>query len=200
LFISGNAIRKCGWTFTALLTPMILLITSVGFFTFFFLDEIAPMGGIFLGLSPLALVVFFGSAQNILSRGAKYSVFDATKEMSFVPLKPESKLIGKAAIDGICSRLGKSGGSVVHQSFLILFSTITASAPYVAMVLFIVIIIWVVAVRLLGKQFNELINEHTHLDPVSVPISPSDSTIEPQVVASLRSVSVLNEPNLLKAN
>lgn len=157
LFVAGNAIRKCGWTFTALLTPVILLVTSIGFFSFFFIQKASPaMVFSFLGLTPLAIVAFFGSAQNILSRGAKYSVFDATKEMAFVPLNPESKLVGKAAIDGICSRLGKSGGSVVHQSLLILFSTITASAPYVAAVLFGVIIIWVIAVRLLGKQFNEL--------------------------------------------
>lgn len=194
LFVSGNAIRKCGWTFTALLTPGILLLTSVGFFTFFFMEDIAPSIAIsFLGLSPLALVVFFGSAQNILSRGAKYSVFDATKEMAFVPLKPESKLVGKAAIDGICSRLGKSGGSVVHQSFLILFSTISASAPYVAIVLFGVIVIWVVAVRLLGKQFNELTK------PEVVPVSNTDAITEQSMTTPTRSpVPVLNEHSLLK--
>lgn len=167
LFVSGNAIRKCGWTFTALLTPGILLLTSAGFFTFFFVQQISPtLMFSFLGFTPLALVAFFGSAQNILSRGAKYSVFDATKEMAFVPLNPESKLVGKAAIDGICSRLGKSGGSVVHQSFLILFSTISASAPYVAVVLFGVIIVWVAAVRLLGRQFNDL----TRPDIIPIPV------------------------------
>lgn len=34
LFVSGNSIRKCGWTFTALLTPVILAVTSVGFCLF----------------------------------------------------------------------------------------------------------------------------------------------------------------------
>lgn len=192
LFISGNAMRKCGWTFTALLTPIILLLTSIGFFTFFFLEDIAPHIVIsFLGLSPLAIVVFFGSSQNILCRGAKYSFFDATKEMSFVPLNSETKLIGKAAIDGICSRLGKSGGSVVHQSFLILFSTITASAPYVAIVLFAVIVVWVAAVRLLGKQFNELTN----------PSPPSVSSMEPELAAmpaTHSSAAILSERSVLK--
>ena len=189
LFIAGNAIRKCGWTFTALITPAILLLTSIGFFGFFFMENISPHLVISaIGLSPLAMVAFFGSAQNILSRGAKYSVFDATKEMAFVPLKPESKLVGKAAIDGICSRLGKSGGSVVHQSFLILFSSISASAPYVAAVLFGVIILWVIAVRLLGKQFNEL------TQPEAIP-----GPIEPQILTSIRPpLSVLSEHSILK--
>ncbi len=189
LFVSGNAIRKCGWTFTALLTPAILLITSIGFFAFFFLEKVSPELVVsFLGLSPLAIVAFFGSAQNILSRGAKYSVFDATKEMAFVPLNPENKLVGKAAIDGICSRLGKSGGSVVHQSLLILFATISASAPYVAIVLFGVIIVWVIAVRLLGKQFNELIT-HSEAQPAST---------EPVITPIRSSVPVLSEHSLLK--
>ncbi len=172
LFISGNAIRKCGWTFTALLTPIILLVTSIGFFSFFFLEQFSPqMVFSFLGLSPLAIVAFFGSAQNILSRGAKYSVFDATKEMAFVPLKPEKKLIGKAAIDGICSRLGKSGGSFIHQSFLLFFATLSVSAPYVAFVLLGVIAIWALAVRSLGKQFNDLTKSEA--------ATPSQETLVP---------------------
>lgn len=157
LFVSGNAIRKYGWTFTAMITPAILLVSSLGFFTFFFLKSSPSMAITLLGgMAPLVFVVFFGTAQNVLCRAAKYSVFDATKEMAFVPLCPETKLVGKAAIDGVCSRLGKSGGSVVHQGLLLLFSTLTFSAPYVAAVLFGMIILWMMAVKLLGKQFAEL--------------------------------------------
>src|SRR6202043_1169329 len=39
LFVSGNAVRKFGWTFTAMMTPAILMLTSVAFFSFFFLKE-----------------------------------------------------------------------------------------------------------------------------------------------------------------
>ena len=157
LFISGNSIRKCGWTFTAMITPLILLVTCLGFFAFFFAKgEMADMVITLFGTTPLAIVVFFGSAQNILSRAAKYSVFDATKEMAFVPLSSENQLKGKPVIDGICSRLGKSGGSVIHQGLLFSVSTITASAPYVAAVLISVIGVWIVAVRVLGRQFVQL--------------------------------------------
>lgn len=157
LFISGNSIRKCGWTFTAMLTPAILLITSIGFFTFFFMkDAPSDMAMALLGLTPLTMVVFFGTAQNVLCRAAKYSVFDATKEMAFVPLSSESKIKGKAAIDGVCSRLGKSGGSVIHQGLLMKFSTFAASAPYVVGFLLVIITLWMVAVRFLGRRFNEM--------------------------------------------
>lgn len=162
LFVSGNSIRILGWTFTALLTPLILLFTSIGFFSFFFMKgHFSDLVVMLTGTTPLILVVFFGAAQNILSRAAKYSVYDATKEMAFIPLSAEWKLKGKAAIDGVCSRLGKSSGSVVHQTLLLGFSTFTASAPYVAVVLFIVIILWIGATRSLGRKFNEMTHNKT---------------------------------------
>lgn len=154
LFVSGNAIRMLGWTFTAMMTPVILLFTCIGFFIFFFAKEFSIIS--ILGATPLAMVVFFGSIQNILSRGAKYSVFDATKEMAFVPLSKENQIKGKAVIDGVCSRLGKSGGSFIHQTLLILFSSLAASAPYVAGFLLSVILVWTIATRLLGKEFIAL--------------------------------------------
>lgn len=157
LFVSGNMIRKMGWTATALLTPLILFVTSVGFFGFFFFkEELYPLTSLAFGATPLAIAVFFGSLQNIMSRAAKYTVYDATQQMAFVPLDPISKTKGKAAIDGVCSRLGKSGGSVIHQTLLLNFSTITASAPYVAGFLFASIMIWTAATSYLGKRFNAL--------------------------------------------
>lgn len=189
LLVSGNAVRKFGWTFTAMLTPAILLLTSIGFFGFFFLKPYLVDGFLpFLMSTPLALVVFFGSAQNILSRAAKYTVFDATKEMAFVPLSPECKLKGKAMIDGLGSRLGKSGGSVIHQTLLLTFATITASAPYVAGFLLSSLIIWIVATRVLGKQFTELTSSPTQkpltVDENDVPVTSRilDSPLQEQKV------------------
>lgn len=157
IFVAGNSIRKFGWTFTAMLTPVILSITSICFFGFFFFKlELATLSFAIFGASPLAMAVFFGSAQNIMSRAAKYTVFDATMQMAFVPLDPESKTKGKAAIDGVCSRLGKSSGSVIHQTLLLTFTTISASAPYVAGFLFGSIVIWTGATYWLGSRFNAL--------------------------------------------
>jgi AAA family ATP:ADP antiporter len=164
LIISGNSIRKFGWGFTAMLTPAILFVTSLGFFGFLFLQDYFSIGTFsFFGASSLAIAVFFGSAQNVMSRAAKYSVFDATKEMAFVPLSPDLKIKGKAAIDGVGSRLGKSGGSIIHQTLLLTFSTISASAPYVAGFLFAAISIWICATWALGKKFNEVSLDNSSL-------------------------------------
>lgn len=159
-FFMTQILMSFGWTRTALITPVIMLVTCAGFFGVLFLDDFAgPAAVAFLGSSPLAIAVFFGSAQNCLSRAAKYSVFDATKEMSFIPLDHESKLKGKAAIDGVGSRLGKSGGSLIHQGLLMIFMTLGGITPYVAVILMMVIGLWIVAVKSLGLKFNALTNE-----------------------------------------
>lgn len=161
LFISGNSIRKCGWTFTAMLTPMIMLVTSLGLFGFYFIKEHSSAIAInLMGMTPLALAVFFGSAQNVMSRAAKYSVFDATREMAFIPLSRRDKIKGKAAIDGICSRLGKSGGAAINALLLLIFGSFSSSAPYLAIFLFGTIVIWIIATYLLGKSFASLTGVH----------------------------------------
>lgn len=118
-------------------------------------SEIDYVDGL-LGTTPLALAVLLGSIQNCFTKAAKYSLFDTTKEMAFIPLAPEHKLKGKAAIDGIGSRLGKSGGSLIHQGLLVIFCTLSSSTPYVAGILLAVLAMWIMAVRMLGKQFNEM--------------------------------------------
>jgi AAA family ATP:ADP antiporter len=84
--------------------------------------------------------------------------------MSFIPLSKESKLKGKAAIDGVGSRLGKSGGSLVHQFLLLCFGTVSLSTPIVAIILFAVVIVWILAVKALGVQFDALTGHESESD------------------------------------
>lgn len=156
LFVGGNVIRKFGWLIAAEATPVVLLLTGIGFFIFvIFSDSMSWIINIF-GFTPLMGAVIFGAIQNILSKCTKYSLFDPTKEMAYIPLDEESKVKGKAAIDVVGSRLGKSGGSLIQQGLLIMLGTISAMTPYVAIILFGIIFIWILGVRSLGKQFAAL--------------------------------------------
>lgn len=165
-FLCGNMIRRLGWTFSAMITPIIILITGTLFFGMLFLKDHAIISTYttVIGLTPLALGVLFGTLQNTITRSCKYTLFDATKEIAFIPLSPESKLKGKAAIDGVGSRIGKSGGSIVYQGLLMVFGTITMSTPFVGVFLSLVIFGWIAATKSLGKQFHHLTAQNEKLD------------------------------------
>jgi ATP:ADP antiporter, AAA family len=153
ILITGNSLRRLGWTITALITPLIILITSIGFFSFtFFYDHFA---GLIVGLQPLAVIVFFGAMQNCLSRASKYTVFDATKELAFIPLSKKTRLRAKTSIDGVGSRLGKSSGSIIYQILLLTFASLPACVGYIGGILFFLLGGWIFAVKSLGSKFNK---------------------------------------------
>lgn len=166
LFVGGNVIRRWGWTVAALITPVVLLVTGAGFFGFvIFRDSLAGFISMF-GSTPLMMAVIFGTAQNIMSKSAKYSLFDPTKEMAYIPLDQESKVKGKAAIDVVGARFGKSGGSLVQQGLVVACGSLAAITPYVAAILFVIIAAWIFASKSLGKQFAKLNAEKEELKPV----------------------------------
>lgn len=155
LFVGGNVIRLKGWGFAALITPVVLLITGIGFFGFvIFRDNMAGLIAS-IGTTPLFLAVIFGAAQNIMSKSAKYSLFDPTKEMAYIPLDEDSKVKGKAAVDVVGARLGKSGGSIIQLGLLTL-GTLATITPYIGAILMVIIAAWIVAARALNKQFLQL--------------------------------------------
>lgn len=156
LFVGGNVVRILGWRFAALFTPIILIITGMGFFGFVLGQESLAGYIAELGTTPLFLAVMFGAAQNILSKSTKYSLFDPTKEMAYIPLDPESKVKGKAAVDVVGARLGKSGGSLVLILLFTMIGGITQVTPYIAVILFGIVGAWVLAVFALSKRYNAL--------------------------------------------
>ncbi len=154
--LCGKIIERFSWTAGALVTPVILLVTGIGFFSFLFFENFGLDSlSMFFGSTPLAIAVFFGAMQHTLCRASKYTFFDSTKELAFIPLNQESKLKGKAAIDGIGSRLGKSGSSLFYQGLLMTLGSLSQTLPYVAAFLLLVIVGWMIAVRRLGREFQK---------------------------------------------
>jgi ATP:ADP antiporter, AAA family len=116
------------------------------------------LGGVVaaLGSTPLMLAVVFGTAQNIASKATKYSLFDPTKEMAYIPLDEESKVKGKAAIDVVGARFGKAGGALINQGLIIVLGGIGFIAPYVGAIMIFILGGWIIAARSLNKQFTAL--------------------------------------------
>lgn len=159
LCVSGNVLRRFGWTFTALITPLTLLISGMGFFgCLIFKEQLGPLFTILGGMTPLFFAVMFGTFQNVISKSSKYSLFDPTKEMAYIPLDDESRTNGKAAVDVVASRLGKAGGSLILQ-VLLLMGSLTAVTPQVAVIVFMIICAWIFSAKKLGVEFERM-NSH----------------------------------------
>lgn len=156
VYIGKGVVRRYGWLVVALITPIIMTITGIVFFSYMvFKTELSYLLLYFGGLSPLVFAVFFGMIGVILSKSAKYSFFDPTKEMAFIPLDPDLKVTGKAAADGVGGRLGKSGGGLIQQFLLVVTSGNQMSiAPYLGFCVVAISILWLVSVVRLSKLYE----------------------------------------------
>jgi len=117
IIFSQNLISIFGWRIAASITPIVSLITGGLFFAFLIFKDFPFMAGTcaLLGAAPAALAMWLGMMQNVSTKASKYSLFDPTKEMAYIPLDEESKIKGKAAIDVIGGRAGKSGGGIINM-------------------------------------------------------------------------------------
>ncbi len=160
-FISGSLIRKLGWKFCSLVPPLVIGITGI---LFFFMSKyqgaLIPFSN-FLGIKPLVMVVYFGAFQAVASKVSKYSFFDITKEIVYIPLGQEGKVKGKAAVDTIGSRFGKSSSSFVH--LLALWFATSSEVLSITIILIpcliIVVIGWIYAVKFLDKNLKKKVQE-----------------------------------------
>ena len=150
-------VHRFNWTIVALITPLIMTIMGVAFFTSYFFGE-SLMGGFAaaLGITPLALTVYLGSWQNMLAKASKYSLFDASKELAFLPLSVDDRQKGKTAIDGLGAGVGKSGSSILYQGLLLSFGSIGACSPVIAVILVITLSAWIFGAVKLGRKFDNL--------------------------------------------
>jgi len=113
-------LRNCRWMVASLITPIILLVTEGAFFIAVWHPTLSQ---------DLGLCVFLGSAFFCLVRAAKYTLFDTSKEISFLLLPPLEKMQGKLVIDGVCARLGRGGGSFFSLMLIQLCGGVMASIP-----------------------------------------------------------------------
>merc|ERR1719487_298944 len=142
-----------GWGVTAVCTPVVCLITGICFFSLILFPAMWDPVAVMLGVDALLLSDLVGTAQNVGTKATKYGMFDPTKEMAYIPLDAEQKTKGKAAIDVIASRMGKSGGSLIQQFLILFLGTLSACAPYIGAFLLLITLAWIRAVARLNTQF-----------------------------------------------
>ena len=156
IFLGNNIMRRFGWRLSALITPVVIGGTGLIFLVLtYFRSDLTPFFS-----SPatlLALLVTLGAIQNIASKTAKYAFFDPTKEMCYIhlPMDSTTKLQGKAAIDVVGSRLGKSGSSWIQVALIdfIGMGSIFGVTHYLIPIMLATIAIWIYSVHSLPRYF-----------------------------------------------
>lgn len=169
LIIGGNILRLCRWVVAALATPLVFVIGGFSFFSFIvFREELAGFL-MNMGTNPVAVAVVLGAIIVVASKSTKYALFDLTKEMAYIPLDEEMKVKGKAVVDVVGGRLGKSGGAFVQ---VVLFSAVSSIigtkatyyqiVPYLFGIFIVICTLWILSVKSLGKRVeaaNKAANE-----------------------------------------
>jgi len=149
LLLGSNTIKILGWRVGAMATPVLMATLAAPFFAYI---SFGDMRG---SRQALMTALAIGTVQNILSKATKYAFFDPTKEMAYIPLDEEAKVKGKAAIDVLGARLGKSGGALGQQALVLAFGGIMQGAPVLAGLFYLVIIGWLSSVNKLAHLFHE---------------------------------------------
>lgn len=111
LFVSAPLMQAEKWRAIALITPIILLVTSGIFFFFVTFSDRAWLNNFtdsIFAVSPLMIGVFAGALMKGLYSASKNTVLSAFKEVAFVTFSDEAQVKGKYIVDGLASRLGRS--------------------------------------------------------------------------------------------
>ncbi|TDG95614.1 Npt1/Npt2 family nucleotide transporter [Cardinium endosymbiont of Culicoides punctatus] len=159
----ATPILKRGWSFAASATPVTALIMTVLFFAFLrFGSTLDTFLQTYYSTTAAYMAVMVGLCNVVLIKSVKYILFDPTKEAVYIPLDEETKVRGKAAVDGVGSRLGKSLASILITSMATTFGggDIANIRTPIVLIIIAVIIVWLIAVRNLGKLKEEAEGQH----------------------------------------
>jgi ATP:ADP antiporter, AAA family len=164
IFLSTPIMRR-GWRFAASVTPVVTLIATIIFFAFLCIQDVFGSTTVLWGFSPLSLSVTFGLINVVFIKAFKYTLFDPTKERAYIPLDEESRIRGKAAVDGVGSRLGKSLGSMIITFFLVpIFGSIHKAEYLIFFIIVVMLVLWIIAVNKLSVLFKEHTDEKNATD------------------------------------
>ncbi|NRB10878.1 MAG: NTP/NDP exchange transporter [Rickettsiaceae bacterium] len=156
MVIGSNVLRRLSWLVAALFTPFVILSTGLVFFIFvIFGKEITFFGSNF---NPIYFAVIIGAAQNIISKSTKYSLFDSTKEMAYIPLSLELRTKGKAAVEVMGLKFGKAFGAFI-QSFMFTImpmATFDSVTAYLMVIFLIVMFLWFWNIVALNKEYIKI--------------------------------------------
>ena len=150
----ANILRRCKWKTSALATPVIFLIFGSIFFALTLYNKYVK-GATILGVSALTLAVWFGVIQNALVKSVKYSLFDSTKNMAYLPLDPDTKTKGQAAVEVVGGRAGKAGAAFIQQIMFAFVAGVMNHAISIIGIYVVTVLIWISSVCGLSPKYEK---------------------------------------------
>lgn len=154
IFLGSVLLRKWGWLVSAMLTPVVVFTLGTFFFIAVMFPSLLNDFSTRFGWSPLFLAVMIGFVLEVLIKSIKYALFDPTKEIAYIPLDDEAKIRGKAAVDVVAGRFGKSSGGFFEISILAIVGLMSNAILYFSIVFVLFSIIWIFAVYFLNIRFQ----------------------------------------------
>ena len=82
--------------------------------------------------------------------------------MAYIPLDPELKVKGQAAVEILAGRGGKSGGAFIQSTLLMIVgggAKLSSLVDILGTIVMIVVIFWMISVAGLSKKFEALTAE-----------------------------------------
>lgn len=159
--IIGRALMSIyGWFAVAIITPIIITTSGILFFILITCNKVVlSMLDFHTVISPITVAIMIGAIQNAIVKGARYSIWDTSKEMLYIPLDNELKTKGKAAVDVISAKIGKSSSGFIVSLIFTLFPTAsyTSIAPALMFVFMIVCTVWIFAVKKINVEYKKII-------------------------------------------
>ena len=168
MLVGANVLRRCKWRTAALVTPVFLLLASSIFFAFIMYENKVGLQANLFGYSVLIMAVILGLVVNASGKGIKYSLFDSTMQMAYIPLDSEMKTKGQAAVSVIGGRGGKSGGAAIQSTLLLIVGGgvhLSSLVEIIGSILFVIIILWIFSVIGLSPKFEALSAEKAKAEP-----------------------------------
>ena len=151
LFITPFILKRCRWVVASLITPFCLLITEGLFFIFLRGKATSCMWFGWTETEWVGVALFLGSLQYCLCRGAKYTLFDSSKELAFILLPDFQRMKGKLVVDGISARVGRGGAAILSMSLIKLSGGVIASAYLSGFIAIGMALSWLISTFKLGK-------------------------------------------------
>lgn len=158
LFVSSWVSGK-SWKFAALFTPVLCLLGTTIYASFVNFSDVFANFFQNTEYSPMQIGILVGLFVLVLVKSAKYVFFDTTKERAYIPLDEDSKITGKAAIDSVGSRLGKSVSGLFVSVLTPIFGGMSNIRGITTIAIFIILVLWFYSVNALSGEYEQKLAE-----------------------------------------